>query len=147
MVKAQRGFTAVEILLVVALLAIIAGISAPFLFSFQQRNDVEVGAQNVALSLNNAQVYARGMISDQTWSVHIANGAVTTFPGTDFATRNPSNDHTVTLASTITVSGTQDFSFARFTGLPNQTGTITLTTKNNSVRTISINAQGLVQIQ
>jgi hypothetical protein len=48
------------------------------------------------------------------------------------------------MPTSIIVSGTQEFVFTKFTGMPQTTGTLTLTSSNNEARNITINAKRMV---
>ena len=65
----NAGFTLLEVLLSVAIIALIAGIGTPVYQSFQTRNDLDVVTNTVAQSLRRAQVLARASDGDTTWGV------------------------------------------------------------------------------
>jgi prepilin-type N-terminal cleavage/methylation domain-containing protein len=138
-----RGFTLLEVLLSVALIGVLAGISLPIYNSFLARNDLDITAQQVAESFRRAQIYSRGMKDDFAWGVNIQPTSVILFRGTNFATRNTAYDEPISLPG-ITASGLSEVQFAKLTGLPNTTGTVTLTTNNGQTKQVVINAQGMV---
>jgi prepilin-type N-terminal cleavage/methylation domain-containing protein len=140
----QRGFTLIEMLLSVAIIAMLAGVSGPVYNSFVTRNDLDITGQQIVQSLRRAQTYARSMSDDSAWSVEIETSAATLFKGTNFGGRDATLDEAVTIPASITRSGLTEVQFAKFTGLPNTTGTITLTSNTNETRTITINAKGMV---
>ncbi len=140
----QRGFTLVEMLLSITIIAILVGVSGPVYNSFVVRNDLDVTGQQIVQSLRRAQTYARSMEDDTAWSVEIQTSAATLFQGTNFGGRDATFDEEVTIPASITRSGLTEVQFAKFTGLPNTTGTITLTSNTNETRTITINAKGMV---
>jgi Tfp pilus assembly protein FimT len=133
--------------MVVSLLSALAIFSTPFYISFLRRNDLSNAARAVSLAMQNAEVHSQGILLDQTWSVHVAQGAVTVYLGTNYASRDSVWDITTTLNPTISVAGPQDISFSRGTGLPSAAQSITLTNLSKETRTITLNAKGLVDIQ
>lgn len=142
--KNSRGFTLLEVLLSTGIITILVGLSLPVYQSFQNRNDLDITTESVALLLRRAQVYAKGMNQDSAWGVEVQNGTATLFRGTTFSTRNTAYDEAVSIGAAITVSGLNEVLFGKLSAAPNTTGSITLTSVNNDVRTIAINAKGMV---
>jgi prepilin-type N-terminal cleavage/methylation domain-containing protein len=142
--RRQRGFTLLEMLLSVSIISILVGISGPVYNSFVVRNDLDITGQQIVQSLRRAQTYARSMNGDSAWSVEIQTSAATLFKGTNFGGRDVTLDEAIAIPASITRSGLTEVQFAKFTGLPNTTGTITLTSNTNETRTITINAKGMV---
>lgn len=140
----NAGFTLLEVLLSVAAMSIIAGFSAPLYNSFQVRNDLDVTAATIAQSFRRAQIESQASSGDITSGVHIQAGSVTVFRGASYAARDTALDEIFDVPPSITPSGVSDIIFAKFTGLPTTTGTTTLTSNTSEVRTININAKGMV---
>ena len=143
--KQTPGFTLIEILLSVAIISLITGMSLPVLASFNDRNDLDLTAQSIGSQLRRAQTYARGMNGDSQWGVHAQSGSATLFKGTVYASRDTTYDETTTISTTVTVGGLSDIIFTKLDATPSTTGNITLTNVNtNETRTITINAKGTV---
>ena len=143
--KQTSGFTLIEVLLSVAIIGLITGMSLPVLASFNDRNDLDLTAQSIASQLRRAQTYTRGINGDSQWGVRAQNGSATLFKGSSYAARDTSYDEPTTISSSIAVTGLSDLLFAKLDGTPSATGTITLTNTNtNETRTITINAKGMV---
>lgn len=139
-----QGFTLLEMLLSVAIITILVGLSVPVYETFVRRNDLDLTAQNVAAILRRAQTYARAVNTDNVWGVEVQSGIITLFQGTVFASRNTIYDETLALPNTVTPSGLSEVQFSKFNATPNTTGSITLTSTTNNTRTITINAKGMV---
>jgi prepilin-type N-terminal cleavage/methylation domain-containing protein len=140
-----RGFSLLEMLLSVAIIGMLAGVSLPLYNSFLARNDLDIAAQQVAETLRRAQIYARGMKNDSAWSVERPSSTtVVLFRGINYGGRDTAYDEPVSLNG-ITASGLSEVQFAKLTGLPNTTGSITLTTNVGETKTVTINAQGMVE--
>jgi prepilin-type N-terminal cleavage/methylation domain-containing protein len=138
------GFTLIEVLLSIAIIAILAGASVPVYASFQNRNTLDVATNTLVVGLRRAQGKAQGVAEDSQWGVRIETGSVTVFKGNNFVGRDTSFDEVYSIVSSISLSGTQEYIFAKNTGLPNATGNLTLTSVNNESRTVSMNAKGMV---
>jgi prepilin-type N-terminal cleavage/methylation domain-containing protein len=142
--RVSSGFTLLEVLLSVTIMTIIVGISVPVYETFVRRNDMDLAAQNLVLTLRRAQSYARSVKSDAVWSVEVESGAVTLFQGTDFGSRDTAFDESFPLPPSVTPSGLTEVQFSKFNALPSTTGSITLTSSASGTRVITINAKGTV---
>lgn len=138
------GFTLLEVLLSVAIIGMLTGVSLPVYESFVRRNDLDLTAQSIAAMLRRAQTYARAVSSDSAWSVEIQSSAVTLFQGTSFGARNTAFDETLNVPASITPGGLGEVQFTKFSAAPNTTGNITLASTTNDTRTIIVNAKGMV---
>lgn len=141
--SSQRGFTLIEALLSVALIALLVGMSLPLYRAFQTRNDLDIAADTLASSLRRAQTYARGVKSDGQWGVAVQTGSITVFKGASYAARDTSFDETSTINTTITVSGMTEVVFSKLSAVPATTGSTTLTSGVDT-KAIGINAKGVV---
>jgi prepilin-type N-terminal cleavage/methylation domain-containing protein len=140
----KQGFTLVELLLSVALIAILMGIMLPVFYGFRTRHDLDIAAESVASSLRRASVLARGVESDMDWGVVIATGTITIFRGSSFAARAAADDESIAVPDTFRLDGLQEVVFERVTGFPRSTGTTTITAISGEARTVGINARGMV---
>jgi prepilin-type N-terminal cleavage/methylation domain-containing protein len=140
----ERGFTLIEMLLSVGIIALLAGLTTPVYQSFNNRNELDITAQSLASALRRAQVYARSVHGDSQWGVEIQSGAITLFKGSVFASRDTTYDEVSVISSSTAVTGTSEILFAKLSGAPASTGSVTLTDINNEVRTVTINAKGMV---
>ena len=140
----NRGFTIIEVMLSLAIIAVLAGISTPIYQSFQVRNDLDIATVTIAQSMRRAQVLSEAVDGDTTWGVDIRSGSITLYKGVSYAGRDTTFDELFDMPTSITPSGLGGIVFAKFTGLPQTTGTITLTSNANETRTITINSKGTV---
>lgn len=140
----QRGFTLLEVLLCVTILGLLAGLSLPVYASFTRRNDLDVATQQIVNALRRAEQYSRAVQGDSTWGVQVQSGQATLYKGTSYASRTSGFDETITIPSSITVSGGSDVQFAKLSGAPSATASYTLTSTVNDSRTVTVNAEGMV---
>ncbi len=141
--QAQYGFTLLEVLLAIAILALITGIGLPIFRSWQISNDLEVAATITAQSLRRAQFLSQAVDGDQGWGVKIQPGQVIIFQGNSFTARDTTKDELFDISGHITVSGLTEVVFSKFYGIPQNTGAITFSS-NNQIRNIIINSKGVV---
>lgn len=139
----QQGFTLLEMLLSVSILTLLVGIASPIYGAFVNRNDLDLTAQSIAQQLRRAQTYARSVSYDDQWGVSVQSSQAVLYRGTSYAARTTAFDESTTI-SNITMSGLTEVNFAKLSATPNTTGTITLTASTGDVRTITINAKGMV---
>lgn len=140
----QKGFTLLELLLCIALIALLFGISLPAYYNLSLKNDLDVAKNEVAQSLGRASFLASASDSDTPWGVEIQQSNITVFKGSSYATRNIIYDEIYTTASSVTPSGLTEIVFSKQTGLPQQTGDTILTSANGQTKTITINSAGTV---
>lgn len=140
----QRGFTLIELLLSVTILTLLVGLSLPVYESFVRRNDLDITTQTAVSVIRRAQTYARGVNEDSVWGVRFQASDISLFKGANYVTRDTNFDETLPLPSSMTISGTSEITFAKLTGMPSQTSTITLESSTNDTRTVTVNAEGMV---
>lgn len=131
-------------MLSVAIIAVLTGVSLPVFQSFQTRSDLLTNSQKTADALRRAQTYARSANYDSPWGVYIQSGAVTLYKGTAYGSRDTTYDETFTMPAWLTVSSSVDTSFAKLTGTPTTASSVVLSIASGSSRTISVNGEGMV---
>ncbi len=143
-----HGFTLVEVLLSVVIIGMLVGLSLPVYANFQNRNDLELTTQGIADMLRRAQTYSRAVNGDSQWGVEIQSTGATLFKGASFAGRDQNYDEATFIPSSMNVSGFTEVLYSKFDAVPTTTPlattSLTLTTRTNETRTITINAKGMV---
>lgn len=147
-----RGFSLLEIMLSVSLVAILAGVSVPVYQSFQTRNDLEVATQSVAQSVRRAQTLSQSGQDDSQWGVRLQTGQVVLFRGTSFATRDPSVDEITDLSLSVVIGGGSlgEVVFTKIAGGPTSggapltAGAFVLTNRRGETRSVTVNTAGVV---
>jgi len=141
----ERGFTLLEMLLSITIIGILVGLSTPVYRSFLVRNDVDITLQSVANTIRRAQTYARGVSGDSVWSIEVQSSTITLFKGTVFASRDTNYDEVIDMPGNVTASGLSEVQFTKFTGKPNTSGNIVLTTTTTGeTKTLTVNTEGMV---
>lgn len=142
--RKNYGFTLIEMVLSIAVIVIIAGISVPIYQSFQIRNDLDIATATIAQSLRRAAVLSQAVDGDTSWGIKIQSGNIEIFKGVSYAARDVAYDEVFSVPTSITPSGLSEIVFTKFSGLPVSTGTVTLTSNTNETRAITINTKGMV---
>lgn len=140
----SSGVTLLEVLLVLALGALIAGIGTPVYQSFQNRNNLDIAASLFVASVRRAHALSQAISDDSSWGVYVESGGGTLFRGNSYASRISGFDEFFEIPLTITPSGLSEIVFDKLTGEPQAVGTLTLTSSSNETRIITINAKGMV---
>jgi prepilin-type N-terminal cleavage/methylation domain-containing protein len=142
--KYSKGFTLLEVLLSIALITVLAGVSLPVYYTLFSKNDLDVAKNQVAQSLNRASFLSQASVGDTTWGVKVLEGSVIIFKGTNYSSRDASYDEIYGISSSIIPSGLSEVVFSRMTGFPGSVGGIILTSANGETKTITINSKGSI---
>ncbi|MEK7067868.1 MAG: prepilin-type N-terminal cleavage/methylation domain-containing protein [Patescibacteria group bacterium] len=140
----RKGFTLIELILVVALISIITAMSAVFYSRFLTQNAVLNTVDQLAGQLHKAQIYAMAGKQNSNWGVNYGSQIITLYSGNSYDTRTAAFDEKFTVNSNISVSGLTDLNYARVTGLPIPTETTMTISGNNNTKTITVNSYGVV---
>ena len=140
----RAGFTLIEMLLSVALIGALVGVSLPVYISFQSRNELSVATTTTVEMLRRAQTFARSGAADAMWGVAFTQKTATLFKGNTYASRETALDEVAALPETVSVAGVTEITFSRLAGVPSQTGAVALTSNSGDVRTLNINAKGVI---
>ncbi len=141
----DRGFTLIELILSMALIATLAGITAGVYYATQVKNGLDIAATTLAQGLRRAQSLAQVGSSDSSWGVYVQAGSITLFKGATYATRDTTQDEVAAFASNITASGSKEVDFTKFSGDPTSAATFTFTTLADT-KTVTVNPKGMVSL-
>lgn len=141
--KAIKGFTLIELIIILALVSVIAFLSVSFYSRFLLQNEVENTTERLVGQIRKAQLYSMMNKGNSSWGVKVASGNITLFSGGSYATRNSSLDESFTFNNNISILGLSETVFKYRTGTPSAVFTVTIS-GNNNTKTISINSQGRI---
>lgn len=136
--KTKGAFSLIELILVVTIVLTLGVLSTVFYSRFLNQNSVANVSDQFASQLRKAQIYAMAGKQNTSWGVRYDTNTITLF-----ASNLPAFDETFTVNSNITVSGFTPVVFAKVTGMPGTTPTITISGGGNT-KTVSVNSQGAV---
>lgn len=142
----SRGFTLVEILLVLAIITLVAG-SGFFVLSNLVATDVrDATAELIIQGMRRAQFSAAHMRNDDAWGVFVASTSATVFRGNDAGARDIAYDESFVFPDTVTVGGISHVVFGKGTGVPVATATISITFRDES-RFVVVNEAGAISYE
>lgn len=146
----SNGFTLIEIILTMSLIAITSMISVPILIDSSRRNDLDISINTAVVAARRANLLARSSEGDRSWGAHFEGPQLTIFkcPSVGDCTyqgrlaSDTDFDEQFVISSAISISGTVDYVFEKITGYT--TGGSTNFINNNDTKSVSINPNGLV---
>ncbi len=159
--KNAEGFTLVELLIVIAIMAIIATITLPNFFPSRYKYSVTKDAEGMVYNIRNAVTNSQSQLYGSRWGIHLGSSTSTsgyfyeTWYGTSTYAYGTVYKH-IGLDSGVTYSGlplgsSMDICFAQVSGLPVNCGTgvststsVTLTSPTGFTTTIAINTNGSI---
>ena len=141
--KNKAAFTLVELLIVMAIFALLITASIPVSINFYKARTLDVNQNGLVQTLRKAQLKAMSIEADSSFGVYITQGKYILFRGSSYKTRDANFDEIFKLPSNIEVSGLSEIVFSKLDGIPSKTGDITLTSGSKS-ETISINKVGKI---
>jgi prepilin-type N-terminal cleavage/methylation domain-containing protein len=145
----MRGFTIMEVLIVIAIISITAVMSTPFLSMTLSRSELDIAAEGAVDSLEEARSSALNGRSGGQFGVHFEPDQYVLFEGAAYSVADPDN-FVHTLSGFVSVSdvnisgGGNDIIFASVSGEPDQTGTIEFTDSSGATKTVTVNSAGTV---
>ena len=142
--KSARGFTFIELMLVIALVAILGVFIVPVGLSFYQSQLLGETSDGLVSALRHAQRFALTSTHDNAFGVFITADTYTIFEGSAYASRIVSEDVVFSIASTVTVSGLQEIVFSEMSGTPSAIGSVIISS-GNKVSQIDVLASGNIE--
>lgn len=146
----QKGFTIIELLLVIAMISLISALSVSFYARFITQNAVANTQDQLVGDFRKAQIYAMEGKLYSNWGVNFVSSTIVLYQGSSYATRNSALDENFSVNSNISISAMSDVNYARMTGVPTNGGsavttlTITITGPNSTTKTVTMNSFGVV---
>lgn len=138
----MKGFTILELLLAVAMIAVLVGVSIPLYSIYYSRNSISDSSALVVDSLRAAREMSVASKHGSVWGVRLEQGKVTIFKGQDFSSRDQSHDQVIILEDDIIFTGLNDIYFTK-AGTPNQVGNIAVSYSEEALL-INVNEKGII---
>lgn len=144
--KRKRGFTLIEVLLVIAIVLVVGFFSAAFPIDFMSRMSVRDAQSGISAVLRKAQMYALSGREKSAWGAHYDSGTATVvlFSGSSYSNRNNDLDEIIEINENIFVSDFDDVIFQSPGGVPDGARTITLS-RDTETAHVSLNAEGALE--
>jgi prepilin-type N-terminal cleavage/methylation domain-containing protein len=140
----NRGFTLIEMTVVLAIVAVLALVSVPFFSLLNGMNGDNTVKNDVIGIVKIAQSQAQWSYNNSRYGVYFSGNSYKLYTGNSYAARTVALDRTYNLPAGSNFGAVLDINFANKTGLPSTTGAITITSSKGNVVTFNINAQGLI---
>jgi prepilin-type N-terminal cleavage/methylation domain-containing protein len=133
----RRGFTVLELVVVIGIIGAISAFSVPVIRTYQVRSDLNLATEQATQGLARAKLLAQSAEQDAPWGFFVPAGVL--YKGASYAARESQYDEVYPMPSTITVSGSiLEVGYSKLEGKPSQTGSIVLTAVDGEQRTIVI---------
>lgn len=139
----NRGFSLVEVIVVLGVFALLAGISTATYSQFKTKSNLDIAVGSVVEAMRHAKANAEQVQGDAKWGVEVLSNQIVVFKGSSYGTRDTSADQTLNLPGGITASGLAEIVFEKVTGTTATVGTVTLSGSDGS-KNISINEKGTI---
>ena len=150
----RRGFTLIEIMVVISIIVVLVSISASAVLLFSKESNLSINAEEIIGALRQAQNKSLASEGASRYGVYFDSTSSPNqyllFNGSDYAdpTRDLSFDQVndlpgnIEIDSIILSDGGSEVVFERLTGIANQTGSISLRLKGNPAKTESVYIDG-----
>jgi prepilin-type N-terminal cleavage/methylation domain-containing protein len=157
----QKGFTVIEIVIVIALIGIVTAVSAPFLSDALTRKDLDSYAAEAMDGLREAQSSVMSGRNNARFGVHFEAAKFVFFQGaaynpvdTDNVIHALAGDATITSVTlspggacvVATGSGNCDVHYINHRGTPTESGTIVFTGDGGQLKTVTVGAAGMLDL-
>lgn len=142
---ANRGFTILELALVIGIGVLLVGLTLPIAVRFYQLTIANETARDIASALRRAERSASFGVSASAFGVQFFPDRYIEFRGDTYASRITSEDAVIPLPLGTTISGMPlEIVFAEQTGTPTATGTLAISLFEQT-HAIRISDNGLIE--
>ena len=129
--SAPRGFSALELVIVTAILALLLATIVPSFMNFRRNSILNTETQELVTVINRARLLSVSAKNDQQFGVHFESGKVVLFQGGTYsvgATTNETHSFNplVILSPIVINGGGSELLFEKVTGATSQNATTTL---------------------
>ncbi len=149
--SSRAGFSAVELLVVLGVMALLIGVSIPKVWNALHRAGLSAAQQDLVHALRRTQSLTTQSKGDSVWSLHLVTGAgggFTVYKGNVYATRDSAYDETFTLPGYVTLDTTTsdtDITFQKGFGGTSDAGIISLEWSDGGLtKTVELSTAGVV---
>jgi len=138
------GFSLLELLVVIALMGMLFGMTVPIGVDFIGKNNVSIAKETVVDTLRTAQHNAINMQQDSKWGVYTQSNSLILYVGDTYATRNTNFDLLHDLPSGVNITSGLDINFTKLAGEANTNATIIVSHQQSLSKTVQINTYGVI---
>lgn len=138
----QKGFTFIEVLVAIAVIFILTGITVNSVGKAKEKKQIEAIADEIVSRLDQAHGNSVAGKNGSNYGVKFNSGSYVYFPGTTYISTNSNNEQTNIDPSFVlsnTIPGSDDYIvFSRITGDVGYTATVTVSHINGNVSPIDV---------
>lgn len=152
----KKGFTLVELLLIIGILIVLIALAFPAFRYFQKESDLNNSAEEIINTLRLAQNKTLASEEDSQWGIYFSTSTdphqYTLFKGANFISRATSSDEIQKLPKSVEiyeinlVSGGSEVVFNRVRGETNQFGQVSIRLKTDPTKTKTIYIENSGQV-
>lgn len=139
--KKNRGFSLLEVLLVITIFGILLGITLPFSAQFFRNHDFQVTSNEIIDQIRQTQLFARLNYFDDAWGIRFEPKEIIVFKGDKYQNRDSDFDEITELSEEFVFPEISEIVFQKTSGLPDTSGELIIEKDLNS-KTIEINEKG-----
>ncbi|NCN25498.1 hypothetical protein COT94_02335 [Candidatus Falkowbacteria bacterium CG10_big_fil_rev_8_21_14_0_10_37_14] len=139
------AFTLVEMLLIIAIMGVIVGLSAPVVRLSQISNNLDLAALTTTQAIKRAQLLSMAVAEDSNWGLNAGTSSLIIFKGANFATRDINFDEVWDMPSGTSVTSTASIVFNKTRGDCITPGQLFVSSVNNATKILVINSKGTVE--
>ncbi len=151
--RGQSGFTLVELLLVIAIMLALAVAAAPLYGNIHPSTQLNDNIAQIIQTTRIARERSFSRFNNSSHGVYFeinpsGDDKLILYQGNSYALRDAGYDREVPLSSSLSLSTTlpgNEIHFSKGFGIPNATGTVTLTHETRGARIMGINDFGMVE--
>jgi len=141
----QKGFTFIEIMVVLTIIVLLVGVSVPSYFYFQGSSVLQISKDEALQQLYHARLLARSGQGDSNYGVYFQEDGYTVYRGDSYDLRDAFYDIVMNFPEQVTVQSGVDARFLQNSGLPLSAYQIVLEGLNSDETiNIIINEEGLM---
>ena len=141
----MRGFTVIELILVISIIGVLMAATAPFMSSFMLRNSWHVATDRVASEVYKAQNYAMAgkvISGSNVWGVCINGSTFRMFNG---SCSTPNFFEDFPFPRGITITGITSVTFDNLRGTPSVASTVVINSSVGSSNVV-LSGSGMVDV-
>lgn len=153
----HRGFTLTELLVVIGILIVLAGIAVPAFRFFQRESDLNNSAEEIINTLRFARNKTLASEKDSQWGVYFSTSTdphrFILFKGESFSSREADFDEIHQLPKSVEIyqinlsGGETELIFSRMTGETGQYGSVSIRMKSDFLKTKTIYIENSGQVE
>jgi prepilin-type N-terminal cleavage/methylation domain-containing protein len=142
--KKYSGFSILELLVTIALISMLFGMTVPIGIDFIAKNNITVAKETVVNTLRTAQHNSINLEQSSNWGVYTQQNSLIMYMGDTYATRDTDFDLLNQLPSGIAITSGMDINFTQLSGDTSANSNIVVSSARAKSKTVQINTEGVV---